>query len=241
MAKPRKSYAWWIIGRILRFWLVLLVFGVCAFVVWRAFISDIPPSGMDELHPNAPLAEAYAAHGEGLTAFTQEEGTLTRGEHNYGYFGVSYCVFVPEADQVQLVVRYNNSTLEAIKQDKGLEEEPPKGERILDVTLLKMVDLTPADPTDNTDGSESIGHVRLQPTGEPVIDTTLLYTYCHYTFDGVTLDDGTLAIFADIYYLGDVDYEAEPYGALRIYHVQNERHYEELDGDLIEALEQYGK
>lgn len=241
MAKPRKSYAWWIFKRILRFWIVLLVFAVCGFVVWRAFISDIPPSGMDELHPNARLAEAYAAKGEGLTLFRQEEGTLTRGEHNYGYFGVSYCMFIPEAGQVQLVVRYNNSTLEAIARDKGLAEPLPKGERILDVTLLKMVDLTPDDPTDNVDGSDHIGTVRVQPTGDPVIDTTLLYTYCHYTFDGVTPDDGTLAMFVDIYYLGDVDYSAEPYGALRIYHVESPKIYEELDGDEIDALEGYGK
>ncbi len=241
MAKPRKSYAWWITTLILRFLFALLIFGVCAFVVWRAFISNIAPSGMEELHPNAPLTEAFAQKGESLVIFRQEEGTMTRGEHNYGYFGVSYCVFIPEAQQVQLVVRYNNSTLAAIARDKGLAEEPPKGERILDVTLLKMIDLTPEDLTDNKDGSATVGRERIQPTGEPVIDTTLLYTYCHYTFDGVVTEGDTLAVFADIYYEGDVNYDADPYGTLRIYHTQNQKLYQKLSGDEIDALKQYGK
>lgn len=240
MAKPRKSYALWITGIVLKWLFTLLIFGVCAFVCWRVFISNIPPSQMDELAPNAPLAEAYAAKGEGLTLFTQEEGTMTRGDNNYGYFGVTRCVFIPEAKQIQLVVRYNDSTLTAIKADKGLAEEPPKGEKILDVTLLKMVDLTPEDLTDNKDGSATLGKVRLQPTGEPVIETTLLYTYCLYTFDNVSVEDA-IAVFADIYYLGDVSYEAEPYGALRVYHTESPRIPMTLDGDEIDALNEYGK
>ena len=194
---------------------------------------------MDELHPNAPLSEAFALYGEDLVTFRQEEGTLTRGEKNYGYFGVSYCVFVPDANQVQLVVRYNNSTLEAIAKDKNLDADPPKGERILDVTLLRMVDLTPKDLTDNVDGSETVDRERIAPTGEPVIDTTLLYTYCHYTFDGVVTGGNTLAVFVDIYYEGDVDYNADPYGTLRVYHAQNQKLYQSLSGDEIDALEQY--
>ena len=241
MAKPRKSYTWWVTMQILRFLFVLVIFGVCAFVVWRAFISNIAPSGMEELYPNAPLAGAFELYGEDLVTFRQEEGTMTRGEKNYGYFGVSYCVFVPEAQQVQLVVRYNNSTLEAIARDKGLAEEPPKGECILDVTLLKMIDLTPDDLTDNKDGSETVGRQRIQPTGEPVIDTTLLYTYCHYTFDGVVTEADTLAVFADIYYEADVDYNAEPYGTLRVYHAQNQKLYKSLGSDEINALKRYGK
>ncbi|MBQ8341242.1 MAG: hypothetical protein IJY22_02555 [Clostridia bacterium] len=241
MAKPRKSYALWITLWVLRGLGVAVVFSVCALVIWRSFISNIPPSAMDELQPNRPLAEAFDTHGEALVTFYQEEGTMTRGEHNYGYFGVTRAVFVPEAGQLQVVVRYNNSTLTAIQNDKGLEQKPPKGEKILDVTLLKVVDLTPEDTSDNLDGSPNLGKVRLQPTGEPLIETTLLYTYCLYTFDGVTLDDGTIAAFADIYYLGDVDYNAEPYGTLRVYHVESTKIYASLDGDEIEALENYGK
>ena len=239
MGRPRKSYAWWITRIVLRWLFGLVILGICTLVCWRVFISDIPPSVMDELLPNRPLADAFAVHGEGLSLYTQEEGTMTRGEGNYGYFGVTRCVFIPEAKQIQLVVRYNDSTLEAIQADKKLAEEPPKGQKILDVTLLKMVDLTPDDLTDNNDGSPTLSAVRIQPTGEPVIETTLLYTYCLYTFDNVTAEDA-IAVFADIYYLGDVNYEAQAYGTLRVYHTENPKIHLSLSGDEIDALKEYG-
>ena len=240
MGKPRKSYALWITGILLRWLFALLIFSIIGFLCWRVFISDIPPATMDELNPNLPLAEAAAAKGEALVLYTQEEGTMTRAENNYGYFGITRCIFIPEAKQIQLVVRYNDSTLTAIQADRNMEQAPPKGVQILDVTLVKRIDLTPEDLTDNTDTSPTVGKERYWPTGEPVIETTTLYTYCLYTFDNVTAEDA-IAVFADIYYKDDVDYNADPYGILRIYHTQSEKLYMTITDDELEALQQYGK
>lgn len=240
MAKPRKSYALWITGHILHALFALLIFGICGLLCWRVFISGIVPGDMKRLAPNDGLAAVYAASGEDLALYTQEQTTVTRGENNYGYFGITRCTFIPDAHQVQVVLRYNNSTLKHMVTDFSLAEQPPKGVEIFDVTLLKVVDLTPEDLTDNVDGSETLAEIRVAPSA-PVIDTTALYTYCRYTFDGVDMTEDTLAAFLDIYYEEAVDYAADPYGTLRLYHRDSPDIAQELTSKEIKALENYGK
>ena len=92
--------------------LVILVVGV---FLWRFSISRIPDELM-ELTPNATLSEAYAQNPD-LTLFTQEQNTTTRGENSYGYFTVCDAVFIPEAGQVQILIRYNDSTLRATEEE----------------------------------------------------------------------------------------------------------------------------
>lgn len=221
MSRPRKSYGLFLAGKILRFLFVLLISLICAALFWRVFISGKLPREMRRTAPNAALHEA-AAKGE-LSAFTQEQGTTTRGEKNYGYFAVPRFVIFPEAGQIQVVFRYNNSTLRATGEDFGLDAAPPKGEEVYDVSLLLLRDLTPDDKTDNTDGSETIEKMRIAPTSR-ILETTGLYTYFLYTFDGISLENVPV-IYLDVYYPagGTADYTKDPYGTLRIYHEESER------------------
>ena len=240
MAKPRKSYRLWILGKVL-YWLVgFAIFAMTAFLVWRVFFSGKIPKEVKGLAPNAVLAETYAARGEEMVLQTQGQGTMTRGDANYGYFGVPQFVFIPEAAQVQVLFRYNNSTLEATARDFSLPEEPPRGEEVFDVTLLAVKDLTPEDKSDNQDGSETLGKERIKPTSH-TITTTWLYTYILYTFDGVTVTDDTITVFFDIYYKGAVDYEKTPYGSLRLYHEESVWVPVDLTRADKKALEGYGK
>lgn len=221
MSRPRKSYGFFLAGKILRGLFALLIAVICGALFWRVFFSGRLPKEMRRVAPNAVLHDTAAA-GE-LSAFTQEQGTTTRGEKNYGYFSVPRFVIFPEAGQIQVVFRYNNSTLRATKEDFGLDAVPPKGEEVYNVSLLLLRDLTPEDKTDNTDGSETIEKLRIKPTSHAV-STTGLYTYFLYTFDGVT-PENILVVYLDIYYPvnGTVDYEKEPYGTLRLYHEESER------------------
>lgn len=238
MPKPRKSYALWMTGFVLRFLLTLIIFAVCFFLIWRVFISSNPPSGMKGLAPNGQLAAAYKAHGEELSLFTQEQATVTRGENNAGYFGVTTVIFIPEAEQLQVVMRYNNSTLKNIQKDFGLAERPPKGVEIFDATVVKVVDTTPDNKEDNVDGSAALSKIRIAPTASEV-DTTSLYTYVRYTFDGVTVSEDTIAVFLDIYYEADVNYENKALGTLRLYHEESENLTVGLSGKEKKALENF--
>ena len=240
MPKPRKSYALWLMGHALHLLFVLLIFSVCALICWRVFISAIPPSEMKRLSPNAKLAEAYRTYGEDLTLYTQEQASVTKDDANYGYFGVTRCVFIPDAEQVQVTFRYNNSTLRHVMEDYALVEEPPRGVEIFDVSIVKVVDATPEDTGDNVDGSENLVKTRIAPSDRK-IDTTALYTYILYTFDDVDMTDDTITAYFDIYYSQDVNYDKDAYGTLRLYHRDNARLPVKLSGKEEKALQNYGK
>ena len=125
-------------------------------------------------------------------------------------------MFIPEAEQVQIVFRYNNSTIRHLQQDYQLSSLPEKSAHLFDVTLVKTTDLTPNDHTDDLDES-TLSSTRVQPTGELLRAETALYTYYRYVFDGVTVEDITDAVYIDIYYVDDIRYEDKPYGSLLIY------------------------
>ncbi len=240
MARPRKSYYLWIAGKALYGLFGLLILVMVLFLLWRVYFSDNIPKEMRGLAPNSALAAVYADRGEGIVLQTQEQATVTKGEKNYGYFAVPQFVFIPEASQVQVLFRYNNSTLEATKNDFALAEEPPRGTEIYDVTLLQITDLTPEDVTDNKDGSEALSEARIKPTSKSVT-TTSLYTYFLYTFDGVTVTDDTLVIYFDIYFGDTPDYERDPYGTLRLYHREGVWQNVALTAADKKELANYGK
>lgn len=240
MARPRKSYYLWIAGKALHALFMLGIFAMIFFLLWRVFFSGNIPREVEGLSPNATLAATYAERGDALLLQTQEQATVTKGESNYGYFGVPQFVFIPEAAQVQVLFRYNNSTLEATKQDFSLSEEPPRGTEVFDVSLLAVKDLTPEDKSDNADGSEALSQVRIKPSSHTVT-TTWLYTYFLYTFDNVCVTDDTIAIFFDVYYKDAIDYEKPAYGTLRLYHAESPWLDVELRAADKRALEDYLK
>lgn len=240
MGKPTKSFALWIAGYILRGLFAALIFAVCALMLWRVFIAARVPSDLRRLAPNELLTAAYRESGNTLTVWTQEEASVTRAEHNAGYFGVPHYAFVDEAGQLQVIFRYNNGTLKSIREDLSLDAVPPRGEQVFDLTLVSVTDLTPLDKTDNTDGSENLAKSRLAPTSVEV-STTLLYTYYRATFDGVSTADDVIAIFLDVYYEGAIDYTVEALGTLRLYHCESKRLPLELSKKEHKALDTFGK
>ena len=101
--------------RVVKFTFTCFVFLVCGIVLWRVFTSG-DPAAIKTVAVNSALAEAYEQHGEELTLQYQPlQTTITRGEHNSGYFGVTQTLFIPQVSQVQIVFRYNNSTLRFYK------------------------------------------------------------------------------------------------------------------------------
>ena len=204
-----------IAGRIVKLSLTLLILAVNAIVIWRVFFSANIPKEISALAPNEALCEAYAEHGDGLLLRYQEQKSLTYAEHNAGYFGVPEYVFIPEAEQVQLIFRYNDSTLRHLQEDFELTEAPEKALEWFDVTLVKTVDLTPENEEDNRDPA-TLQVERFMPSRTVRVETSL-YTYYRLVFDGVVVDELTDGVFLDVYYNGAVDYEQTPYGTLCLY------------------------
>ena len=199
-----RSRAPRIIGRIFRTLLMLLIITVVSILAWRIFVSEKYTEAKG-LSPNDALLSAYAEHGDDLILqYQNQSSSITRGKKNYGYFSVVDSVFIPQANQVQIVVRYNNSTLKHLKEDYHLTELPDRTQDLYDVTVV----------LNNTQTGEK---VRIRPSGDPICENTRLYTYRRFTFDNVTFDASVTDVFVDIYYKEDVNYDADAYGRLVIH------------------------
>ena len=235
MSKGRR-----LVGRIFVYAFRVFVFGVIALVLWRVLWSDRVPSEAKRLLVNDATAAAYAEHGDQLSLFTQPCEPLTyREDENgiYGLFWVSQSVFLPEADQVQILTRYNNSTLRQIAEDFKLDEVPAREQNVVDVTLRATLDPT---PQDRENGDEYL--VRYYPSGEPTACSTTMYNYRKLVFDGIDLSDPHLIdISVDFYYVERVDYDDVPYGTLCIYDATFENEPVQLSRGDRRALESYKK
>lgn len=214
MGKPKSSYALWITGHLLRFLLVLVIIGICAVLLWRVAFSQRPPDGFDEIAGNEKLKAALAANGT-LTVIEQEQTKYTEGENNYAYFNLDYCYFFKEADQVQLVLFYNNSTLEHLAEDRGLSTVPPRGEEVFSLKMTQYVDVTPTDFV-KAGENDILTEEKVITPSKCEVTTTSLYTFLRYTFDGVALGEDTVVVYLDMCY------EDESYGTLRLFHRESE-------------------
>ena len=68
-----------------------------------------------------------------------------------------------------------------------------------------------------------------------------LYNYRKFVFDGIKIDDSVIAVYADFYYIGDVNYDEKPYGSLLIYHNEEAEIKYSFTRNDIKALESYSK
>ncbi|MBO5899089.1 MAG: hypothetical protein J6R04_08775 [Clostridia bacterium] len=205
-----------IVGRVFTYAFRVLVFGIIALVLWRVLLSDRIPKEARTLLVNEATYAAYLAEGESLTMYTQAQDEIAVNETEdgvYGLFWVSQTVFIPEADQIQILTRYNNSTLRHIATDFKLAEIPAREDIVADVTLVVTTDPT---PLDRENGDEV--KVRYAASGAPAVDETSMYNYRKYIFDGVDFDPATTVdITVEFFYIDRVDYDDLPYCSLRIF------------------------
>ncbi len=211
MSRPKSSYTLWILGHVLRGLVVLLIIGVCAFLIWRIAFSQKPPKELRRIASNEILREAYDEYGDDLIILEQpNQITYTEAANNQAYFRYDWCVFIKQANQVQLLFFYNNSTLEKLQSDYELEQEIPAGQEVFDLLLTQYVDVTP----EGHEGDAVLDKREITPSScEVGTNRNGMYTFLRYTFDGVDLTD-TVVIYLDVFY----EEIEESLGTLRLYH-----------------------
>ncbi len=236
-----SKYKWRIAGFAFKALCTLVIAAVVILLLWRIIDSNNDPKIMNTVIANDRLVEAYEKCGGDLDIFTQEQSKYTRGEDNYGYFAITQSLIFRDIDQVQFVLRYNNSTLKYTKEDYALEDVPSRDEDVYDVTLTVMYDLTPNDSADN-DGKtpDAVRYERFFPS-ESISTKKTLYNYRKFVFDGIDLDRDVIAVYADFYYVGDINYDEEPYGSLLIYYNEERNISYDLTRDDINAIDSYKK
>ena len=231
---------WWLI----KFAFIALIAFVCGFLLWRIF-SSATPKELETITPNEAIYEAYSNDGE-LSVIMQEQNTTTRAEGNAGYFSIVHTVFVPEANQVQVVLRYNNSTIRHLVEDKGLDQTPDRSDDLFDISLFFSVDITPDNTEDNATISEEGTRVFRCPSTLVAKEEENLYNYRKFVFDlndcgedlAALFESGELlAVYADIYYVGDMDLDEAAYGTLCLYDYITKREVVDLKSADIKAIE----
>lgn len=243
----RASRGFRLFGKTVKILFFMLIFSVIFFLFWRIFSSDNPKS-MEQLTVNDQLAAAYEQDGNDLYMFRQNLDMITRADHNYGYFAVTDSVLIPAANQIQMTFRYNNSTIDHLVEDKGLAETPSREDELFDVTLLLAIDLTPENTEDNLGNDpEAVKLVRVSASSVAE-DTKNVYNYRRFVFElneadlslSELLDEGRLlAVYTDIYYVGDVNYDETPYGTLCLYDHLTKVEQVKLSGRDKRALRNY--
>jgi len=233
------KYKWRIAGFIFKAVCALLIAAIVILLLVRIIDSNNDPREMNTIIANDRLVAAYRERGRNLDMFSQEHTIFTRGEDNYGYFAVTQSLIIREIDQVQFVLRYNNSTLKYTKEDYDLPEVPSRDDNVYDVTLTIMYDLTPENQADN-DGKtpEAVEYKRFFASNMVSAKKTL-YNYRKYVFDDIKIDDNVIAVYADFYYVGDINYDEQPYGSLLIYHNEEKEIKYSLTKNDIKALESH--
>ena len=228
-----------------------LVLTVCIFMIWRVSSTGTPDE-LAVLSKNDSLVALYAKDGENMYMFNQAQDIITRADYNSGYFSIPEYVFIPGANQLQLVFRYNNSTLEEVSKDKGFEGPLSRGYDHFDVSLVIYKDLTPENLEDNKYvDSENVQKIRCKGHVTGKAQTTL-YNFYRYTFffeeseepiDIKTLMEANdlIAVHAQFHYVGDMnkdgaEYPEKPYGALLLYDPSAENIRVELTSDDEDAL-----
>ena len=235
----RSKYKWRIAGFIFKALCTLVIAAIVILLLWRIIDNNNDPREMDTIIPNSLLADAYAEKGDGLDIYYQEQSKYTRGENNYGYFAITQSLIIEDIDQIQFVFRYNNSTLKHTAEDYSLLTVPSRDEEVYDVTITVMYDLTPENKADN-DGEtkEAVSFERFFAS-DTVSAKKTLYNYRKFVFDGIEIDDSVIAVYADFYYVGDLDYAKKPYGSLLIYHEDEKNIEYKLTRNDIKAIEAF--
>lgn len=227
------------IGKVLRILFYTAVYAVIIALIWR-MCSDGIPTKMKTITPSDKLAELYN-NGE-LEVIYQKFDEYTTEDENYGYFGIMQAIFIPDADEAQIVFRYNNSTLEKLPLDfpELCPETPSRDGVYYDVTLVKVIDLTPDDETDN-DNKEFLRYKRYFPKKDATKNhSTSLHNYFRYVFEDFSTEDA-LAVYVDIYYNEAINYDDGAYGRIRVFSSEgNTRVFPLTEADK-KALKNYSK
>lgn len=244
----RVSRGFRITGKLLKATALCIIFSIMIFLLWRIFAGGTPKE-LKSLMPNEALASAYAEKGDDLYIFKQDLQKITTADYNRGYFSITECAIIPEANQIQIVFRYNNSTIRALAEDKNLNEVPSRDEKLFDVSLSVQKDLTPDNKEDNAGNVEGgVEYIRLFPTEEKHAQKRL-HNYYRYVFDFSELDlslsemidkGELLAIYADVYYVKEINYEKAPYGTLCLYEYKADIVELKLKSRDKKAIENYG-
>ncbi len=184
------------VGRILKYSVLTLIFGIIAFLLVRILMAEYYPPEMKALTPTDNLKAAYAADPD--LEIRRQDLAISYDNAEFALFMAAHQYYSPAAGELQIALRYNESTLGEVQKDFSLTERPAPSPDLFDFTLY--------------DDNGNRYPLSLMKTGEKY-----MYQYYKLIFEGVDFGGATNWIRVDIYYKDAVDYSEEPYACILLY------------------------
>ena len=236
------------LGKVLKTVFTLTCFLVIAALLLRVCSQNKIPTEIATLRANDSLKAAYSANKELKIIYQDyeiystendvrtDENGKTVSNAGKAYFAVPSALFIPDANQAQIVLRYNNSTLKYLSMDYPTlcPTIPDRSEEVFDITLVKVTDLTP-DKTDDNYDVTFLAEERFNVT-DSIASESNLHNFRRLTFEDFELE-GALRVYLCIYYKGAVDYGQPPYATVTVYESGERDIYYKLTDNDIAAIE----
>ena len=115
-----------LILRYVKFGFKCLGIGIIIFVYVLLFVRmcavDGVPEGFEDLKVTNELVDIYNSEGGKNKFIYQSINKFNANEDSYGFFSVNKYVIIDGADQVQMIFKFNKSTLKYVAEEYGLEE-----------------------------------------------------------------------------------------------------------------------
>ena len=99
---------------------VLLIIFVYALLFFRMCSVDDIPDEFKDLYIDDSLKGLYNSENGSEKFIYQDLTKYNTDKDSYGYFSAASVVIIPEADQVQMIIKYNISPLEHVKEKYDL-------------------------------------------------------------------------------------------------------------------------
>lgn len=184
------------VGLILRVLIALILIGTVGLLAFRLILFESYPRAASDLVYTEPLAAYYDGVAGEIGAKTQKLRFPYSDAQN-GYFFCSRLIVIPGAENLQIALRYNLSTLTALSEEYGvaMDQDSP------DLFSFRLADNT--------------GRI-YETAAYDGFSSRMIYRYHKLVFDGVDLSDAVKWIRLEIFLAGAEDGE-EPVGRVLIY------------------------
>ncbi len=179
--------------------LIICLALLVAAIIFRIFIAEHYPKDTVRIVYTDALADYYEKNDE-VKVYTQKLRTPYDSAQN-GSFFADGLYLIPDADHLQITLRYNESSLETVAEKYGKEESIPLSDGLFRYVLTVSYNKD-AEGTD----------YRTYESSYMKESDAFMYHYTKLAFDGVSFEDAAW-MRVDIYFEG----EEECFGSVIVY------------------------
>ena len=186
--------------------ILAISFFIYAFFIFRLCSTQEAPESVSSVVWNDTTRAAYAAAPDEFQILSQEPSTFITEN---GRFWISDVVYLPQAKQLQMTIKYNDSTLKYLKEALAKQASTTQDDGTVQTVSVDDITL-PDEPFDYSilDNSGNRYHVY-----SSTADHKQNYNYRRLVFEDIVIPEHA-AFYIDMYYVGAIDYSAIPYGSL---------------------------